>query len=59
MELAGIRDVLTKSLRSNNPFAVVRATFNALQQLRSPEQIARLRGKEVSHIYRVRTASES
>ncbi len=59
MELAGIRDVLTKSLRSNNPFAVVRATFHALQQLRSPEQIARLRGKEVSQVYRVRTASEA
>ena len=53
MELAGIRDVLTKSMRSNNPFAVIRATFKALEQLRSPEHIARLRGKDVHEIYRV------
>ncbi len=52
LELAGIRDVLTKSMRSNNPFAVVRATFDALMSLHSPEEIAALRKKKLSEFYR-------
>lgn len=47
LELAGIKNVLTKSLRNTNPHNVVKATFRALQSLRSPEQIAQIRGKEV------------
>lgn len=39
MELAGIKDILTKSIRSNNPFSVARATMNALQNLKDPEKI--------------------
>jgi small subunit ribosomal protein S5 len=46
LELAGVRDVLTKSLRGTNPHNVVKATFKALEQLRSVEEIARVRGKE-------------
>jgi small subunit ribosomal protein S5 len=46
LELAGVRDVLTKSLRGNNPHNVVKATFEALSGLRSVEQIAKVRGKE-------------
>ena len=46
LELAGIHNVLTKSLRGNNPHNVVKATFNALKNLRSVEQIAALRGKD-------------
>lgn len=46
LELAGIKDVLTKSLRGNNPHNVVKATFDALKQLRSIEQIAAARGKD-------------
>ena len=46
LELAGIRDVLTKSLRGNNPHNVVKATFDALKQLRSVEQVAQARGKD-------------
>lgn len=43
LEAAGIKDVLTKSLRSNNPAAMVNATLDALRQLRSKEQIFALR----------------
>lgn len=46
LELAGIKDVLTKSLRGSNPHNVVKATFTALKDLRSVEQIAKARGVE-------------
>ena len=45
MQLAGIRDILTKSLRSNNPISVANATLDALRSVRNPEDVARLRGK--------------
>ena len=47
MESAGIQDVLTKIVGSRNPFNVVRATFNALGQLTTAEEVARLRGVDV------------
>ncbi|GIW99824.1 MAG: 30S ribosomal protein S5 [Pirellulaceae bacterium] len=47
-EAAGIRDILTKSYGSNTPTVLVKATFDALQQLRTREEIERLRGVEVS-----------
>lgn len=47
LELAGVRNVLTKSLRGNNPHNVVKATFKALKGLRSPEKIANNREKSV------------
>ena len=50
MEMAGIRNIRTKSLGSNNKQNVVLATLNALQQLKSPEEVARLRGKSVEEI---------
>lgn len=46
LELAGVKDVLTKSLRGSNPHNVVKATFKALRDLRSVEQIAKVRGVE-------------
>lgn len=46
MELAGVTNVLTKSLRGNNPHNIVKATFDALRNLRSVEQVAKARGKE-------------
>lgn len=49
-ELAGIRNIRTKSLGSNNKQNVVLATINALSQLKSPEEVAKLRGKFVEEI---------
>ena len=50
MELAGIRDVRTKCLNSNNPRNVVNATINGLKSLKRAEDVARLRGKTVQEI---------
>jgi small subunit ribosomal protein S5 len=47
VEAAGITDILTKSFGSNNPSTLVKATFNALEQLRTREEIERLRGVEL------------
>jgi small subunit ribosomal protein S5 len=50
MEAVGIRDVRAKCLRSNNPQNVVSAAFEGLKSLRSPEEVARIRGKSVEEI---------
>jgi small subunit ribosomal protein S5 len=49
-ECAGVRNVLAKSYGSRNPINVVRATMDALNKLRSPEDIASKRGKTVAEI---------
>ncbi|MFW6160317.1 MAG: 30S ribosomal protein S5 [Acidobacteriota bacterium] len=43
MELAGVKDILTKSLRSNNHISVARATVDALKKLKSPDKVAHVR----------------
>jgi small subunit ribosomal protein S5 len=57
IETAGIKDILTKSHGTNNPINTVRATLAALQQLRTVQQIAELRGKEVEQIVGRRLAN--
>ena len=50
LELAGIRDVLSKSLGSQNPINLVKATMTALQELRSPDEVAKLRGLSIGEV---------
>jgi small subunit ribosomal protein S5 len=50
LELAGIRDILAKSLGNPNPVNLLKATVNGLRQLRRPEDVARTRGKTVEEI---------
>ena len=50
LEMAGIKNIRTKSLGSNNKQNVVLATMEALKQMKSPEEVARLRGKSVEEI---------
>lgn len=50
VELAGINNILTKSLGSNNPINVVNATIEALKNLKKAEEVAKLRGKTVEEI---------
>lgn len=47
VESAGVTDILTKSFGSNNPANLVKATFNAFEQLRTRDEIQRLRGVEI------------
>ncbi len=50
LELAGIRDVLAKSLGTTNPINMARAAENGLRRLRRPEDVARARGKTISEV---------
>src|SRR2546430_10366823 len=50
LELAGIRDVLTKSIGTQNPINLVKATMDGLVNLRRPEQVAKLRGLSVKQV---------
>lgn len=51
MELAGIKDILTKSVRSNNPVSVANATMDALRRLKDPDMISKIRGKTKDRIW--------
>ena len=50
VEAAGVRDVLSKSLGSSNVLNVILATMEGLRQLRSPQEVAELRGRPVSEV---------
>ena len=50
IEMAGIKNIRTKSLRSNNPCNVVTATFEGLKALRTVEEVAAVRGKDAKEI---------
>ncbi|RMH71029.1 MAG: 30S ribosomal protein S5 [Gemmatimonadetes bacterium] len=51
LEVAGVKNILTKSLGSNNPHNIVKATYTALKNLRSASEVAKARGKKVEEIY--------
>ncbi len=57
VESAGITNILTKSLGSDNPHNVVRATFTGLTQLKDPVSVARMRGKELAELEGAAAAS--
>ena len=54
LELAGYKNIRTKSLGSNNKQNVVLATIKGLSEIKTPEEIARLRGKSVDEILELR-----
>ena len=56
LELAGIRDVLAKSLGTTNPINMAKATVNGLKSLRRPEDVARSRGKSIKDVLPYRPA---
>jgi small subunit ribosomal protein S5 len=50
LELAGIHDILSKSLGSQNPINLVKATITGLQELRTPDEVAKLRGLSIDEV---------
>jgi small subunit ribosomal protein S5 len=58
LELAGIRDILAKSLGTTNPINMAKATVNALQRLRRPEEVAQTRGLDVWRVLPYRAKPE-
>src|SRR5881296_4726664 len=61
LELAGIRDILAKSLGTTNPINMARATVNGLRSLRRPEDVAKMRGLDVWRVlpYRLKPEPEA
>ncbi len=59
LELAGIRDVLAKSLGTTNPINMLKAAVNGLQNLRRPEDVAKARGKQISEILPIGAVAEA
>ncbi len=59
LELAGIRDVLSKSIGTQNPINLVKATMDGLIQLRRPEQVAKLRGLSVNQVLGIDKLAEA
>ena len=55
LELAGVHDILTKSLGTNNPINVIQATVAGLKSLRTAEQVAKQRGKTVAELFGIET----
>jgi small subunit ribosomal protein S5 len=58
LELAGVRDVLAKSLGTTNPINMLKAAVDGLQNLRRPEEVARSRGLKVADVLPARKAEE-
>ena len=58
LELAGLRDILAKSLGTTNPINMLKATVDALQKLKRPEEVARIRGKTVADVLPLRVRED-
>jgi small subunit ribosomal protein S5 len=58
LELAGIHDILSKSLGSQNPINLVKATMAGLQSLRTPDEVAEIRGLSVNQVLGLTTEPE-
>ena len=54
LELAGIRDILAKSLGTTNPINMLKATVDGLKSLKRPEEVARVRGKAIEDVLYIR-----
>jgi small subunit ribosomal protein S5 len=59
LELAGIRDVLSKSIGTTTPINMTRATVNGLRRLVRPEDVAQLRGKTIAEVLPVSSAARA
>ena len=59
LELAGIRDVLAKSLGTTNPINMAKATVDGLKKLRRPEDVAKMRGKTIAEVLPWRAPAET
>ena len=59
LELGGVRNVLAKSLGTTNPINMAKATVVALKMLRRPEDVARIRGKQISEVLPFKTVTEA
>ena len=59
LELAGVHDILTKSLGTNNPINVIQATVEGLRRLRTADQVARQRGKTVAEMFGKETVAQT
>jgi small subunit ribosomal protein S5 len=59
LELAGIRDILAKSLGTTNPINMAKATVNGLKNLRRPEDVAKMRGLSVSQVLPYKAPEEA
>jgi small subunit ribosomal protein S5 len=59
LELAGIHDILSKSLGSQNPINLVKATMAGLESLRTPDEVAELRGLSINKVLGLTTEAES
>jgi small subunit ribosomal protein S5 len=59
LELGGVKDILAKSLGTTNPINMLKATVNGLQNLRRPEEVAKIRGKTVTEVLPYKAPEEA